>query len=246
MSEMSISSPVLKVDNLHKSYREGESELLILRGISFDIQKGERVAIIGLSGSGKSTLLHLLAGLDKPTKGLVEIMGKDINTLDEKALCCLRNNALGFIYQFHHLLSEFSALENTAMPLYIRGEDRKIALEKAESLLIKVGLGDRLHHIPGKLSGGERQRVAIARALVGNPDCVLADEPTGNLDEETAAQVNELMISLSEELGVSFIIVTHNLTLAAKMDRTCRLHNGLLEIPEIDKSQVESAGGCKS
>ena len=245
MSEPTISFPVLEVDNLHKSYREGGSELHILRGLSFDINKGERVAIIGLSGSGKSTLLHLLAGLDKPTKGKVEIAGKDINLLGEKDLCSLRNHSLGFIYQFHHLLSEFSALENTAMPLYIRGEDKKTALEKAESILLKVGLGERLHHIPGKLSGGERQRVAIARALVGNPDCVLADEPTGNLDEETAGQVNDLMISLSEELGVSFITVTHNLSLAAKMDRVCRLHNGLLEIPSIDNGQLSNNGGAK-
>lgn len=229
MSEKIESFPTLKVSNLHKSYKEGESELHILRGISLEIQKSERLAIIGLSGSGKSTLLHLLAGLDKPTEGQVEVMGKDIYALNEKALCRLRNNSLGFIYQFHHLLSEFTALENTAMPLYIRGEDRKVALKKAELLLVKVGLGERLNHVPGKLSGGERQRVAIARALVGNPDCVLADEPTGNLDEETADQVNDLMIALSEELGVSFIIVTHNLSLAAKMDKTYRLHNGLLE-----------------
>lgn len=229
MREKTASFPALKVSNLHKRYKEGGSELHILKGISLEVQKSERVAIIGLSGSGKSTLLHLLAGLDKPTLGQVEIMGKDIYALNEKALCRLRNNSLGFIYQFHHLLSEFTALENTAMPLYIRGEDRKIALQMAELLLVKVGLGERLHHVPGKLSGGERQRVAIARALVGNPDCVLADEPTGNLDEETADQVNELMIALSEELGVSFIIVTHNLSLAAKMDKTYRLHNGLLE-----------------
>jgi lipoprotein-releasing system ATP-binding protein len=229
MREKTASFPALKVSNLHKRYKEGGSELHILKGISLEVQKSERVAIIGLSGSGKSTLLHLLAGLDKPTLGQVEIMGKDIYALNEKALCRLRNNSLGFIYQFHHLLSEFTALENTAMPLYIRGEDRKIALQMAELLLVKVGLGERLHHVPGKLSGGERQRVAIARALVGNPDCVLADEPTGNLDEETADQVNELMIALSEELGVSFIIVTHNLSLAAKMNKTYRLHNGLLE-----------------
>ena len=229
MREKIESFPTLKVSNLHKSYKEGESELHILRGISLEIQRSERVAIIGLSGSGKSTLLHLLAGLDRPTEGQVEVMGKNIYALNEKALCRLRNNSLGFIYQFHHLLSEFTALENTAMPLYIRGEDRKIALKKAELILVKVGLGERLNHVPGKLSGGERQRVAIARALVGNPDCVLADEPTGNLDEETAGQVNDLMIALSEELGVSFIIVTHNLSLAAKMDKTYRLHNGLLE-----------------
>ncbi|MBL4680208.1 MAG: lipoprotein-releasing ABC transporter ATP-binding protein LolD [Pseudomonadales bacterium] len=221
--------PVLKVENLHKSYQQGDTTLQILKGISFQVGYGERIAIIGLSGSGKSTLLHLLAGLDAPTTGKVEIVGENIHQLNEKALCKLRNGSLGFIYQFHHLLSEFTALENTAMPLLIRGENKKQALKIAESILVKVGLGDRLTHIPAKLSGGERQRVAIARALVGNPDCVLADEPTGNLDEETASQVNDLMISLSRELGISFVTATHNLALAAKMDRTCRLHNGMLE-----------------
>ena len=221
--------PVLRVEGLKKDYLQGETVLHILKGVSLEVQRGERLAIIGLSGSGKSTLLHLLAGLDKPSAGVVEIIGQDIHKLKEAQVCKLRNNSLGFIYQFHHLLSEFTALENTAMPLLIRGVDKKEALCRAEDLLCKVGLAERMSHIPATLSGGERQRVAIARALVGNPDCVLADEPTGNLDEETSIQVNDLMLSLSKELGISFITVTHNLSLAGKMDRILKLHNGLLE-----------------
>ena len=224
-----MSEAVLNVRDLHKSYQQGGNSLRVLRGLNLEVMRGERVAIIGLSGSGKTTLLHLLGGLDTPDQGTVLVNGRNIHDLDEKSVCRLRNHSLGFVYQFHHLLGEFSALENTAMPLLIRGVAAVPAYSSAEEMLSRVGLIDRQSHRPGQLSGGERQRVAIARALVTLPNCVLADEPTGNLDEETAAQVDELMISLSKELAISFVVVTHNLTLASQMDRICRLHNGQLE-----------------
>jgi lipoprotein-releasing system ATP-binding protein len=220
---------VISVHNLHKYYQQGSNRLHVLRGLNLEVERGERVAIIGLSGSGKSTLLHLLGGLDSPDEGEVFVQGQDVHQLGEKALCRLRNQSLGFVYQFHHLLSEFTALENTAMPLMIRGETRSSAEAVAGEMLEKVGLSDRSAHKPAQLSGGERQRVAMARALVNKPDCVLADEPTGNLDEETSSQVDDLMVALSKDLKTSFVVVTHNLALAARMDRTCRLHNGLIE-----------------
>ena len=217
---------------MNKRYLQGSNAIHILRGIDVDIERGERVAITGLSGSGKSTLLHLLGGLDTPDEGTIAINGKNINELGEAEQCALRNSALGFVYQFHHLLSEFSAEENVAMPLLIGGEKKAAAMKMARDMLASVGLTQRAEHKPSQLSGGERQRVAIARALVTRPQCVLADEPTGNLDEETAEQVNELMVGLSTALNISFVIVTHNLDLAARMDRQYRLHNGLLEAVE--------------
>ncbi|MFB0932849.1 MAG: lipoprotein-releasing ABC transporter ATP-binding protein LolD [Pseudomonadales bacterium] len=227
-----MNDPVIKISNLHKRYLQGSNAIHILRGIDVDIERGERVAITGLSGSGKSTLLHLLGGLDTPDEGTIAINGKNINELGEAEQCALRNSALGFVYQFHHLLSEFSAEENVAMPLLIGGEKKASAMKMARDMLASVGLTQRAEHKPSQLSGGERQRVAIARALVTRPQCVLADEPTGNLDEETAEQVNELMVGLSTALNISFVIVTHNLDLAARMDRQYRLHNGLLEAVE--------------
>ena len=227
-----MNDPVIKISNLHKRYLQGSNAIHILRGIDVDIERGERVAITGLSGSGKSTLLHLLGGLDTPDEGTIAINGKNINELGEAEQCALRNSALGFVYQFHHLLSEFSAEENVAMPLLIGGEKKAAAMKMARDMLASVGLTQRAEHKPSQLSGGERQRVAIARALVTRPQCVLADEPTGNLDEETAEQVNELMVGLSSALNISFVIVTHNLDLAARMDRQYRLHNGLLEAVE--------------
>ena len=227
-----MNDPVIKISNLHKRYLQGSNAIHILRGIDVDIERGERVAITGLSGSGKSTLLHLLGGLDTPDEGAIAINGKNINELGEAEQCALRNSALGFVYQFHHLLSECSAEENVAMPLLIGGEKKAAAMKMARDMLASVGLTQRAEHKPSQLSGGERQRVAIARALVTRPQCVLADEPTGNLDEETAEQVNELMVGLSTALNISFVIVTHNLDLAARMDRQYRLHNGLLEAVE--------------
>ncbi len=222
-------SSVIEVRNLCKSYSEGERKLEILSGLDLDVAEAERVAIVGLSGSGKSTLLHLMGGLDQPDSGEVKIAGRSIFGLSEQAQCKLRNESLGFVYQFHHLLAEFSAAENVAMPLLIRGVKRAEALSLANSMLDRVSMSARLTHRPAQLSGGERQRVAIARALVGKPICVLADEPTGNLDESSAAEVDTLMVDLSAELGTSFVVVTHNSELASRLDRTLRLHNGVLE-----------------
>ncbi|MBV1879431.1 MAG: lipoprotein-releasing ABC transporter ATP-binding protein LolD [Pseudomonadales bacterium] len=240
-----MSEVIIKVDDLYKKYRQGGNDLQILKGISFEVKPAERIAIVGLSGSGKSTLLHLLAGLDKPDAGTVTIQGENIQQLVEKELCRLRNQSLGFIYQFHHLLAEFSALENTAMPLLIGGMKKSTAMTEASELLEKVGLGGRLKHRPGQMSGGERQRVAIARALVAKPACVLADEPTGNLDEETAAQVDELMLDLSRQLQTSFIVVTHNLKLAARMDKVFELHNGRLERRPLVASHSDDADAAE-
>ncbi len=224
-----MSNIILRAENLVQRYDEAGTPLDILTGINLEVRAGDRIAIIGASGSGKSTLLHLLGGLDKPTSGQVLINGEAIYQLSEKKRCALRNHALGFVYQFHHLLSEFTALENVAMPLLIRKVSIKTATQQATALLQQVGLGARLNHKPAELSGGERQRTAIARALVTHPQCVLADEPTGNLDTQTAQKIFALMQSLHQELNTSFIIVTHDEKIANSMDKVLRLQDGVLQ-----------------
>jgi lipoprotein-releasing system ATP-binding protein len=223
-----MNSPILVSNQLYKSYRDGAAKVEVLKGIDLSVNHKDRVAIIGPSGSGKSTLLHLLGGLDKASQGEVSIDNVNWQSLGEKQRCQVRNKRLGFIYQFHHLLPEFTALENVAMPLLLKGMNAEKAKSQATGMLEQVGLTQRLTHKPAQLSGGERQRVAIARALVHQPHCVLADEPTGNLDQTTAAKVFDLMLDLNKLMGTALVIVTHDPQIANKMDRVLVLHQGLL------------------
>lgn len=220
---------VIQGKNIDKRFVDGALDTQVLNDISLTISAGDRLAIVGSSGSGKSTLLHLLGGLDTPTSGSVHIQGQDINTLSVGAASKMRNKTLGFVYQFHHLLPELSALENVALPLIIGGTKPKSAIEQAAVLLEKVGLGHRLKHKPSELSGGERQRAAIARALITNPACLLADEPTGNLDHHTAEQVFDLMLELNATLDTALVIVTHDTTLANRMDKVLTLQDGVFQ-----------------
>ena len=219
---------VIQANAVRKVFRQGKLDVEVLKGVDFNVAAGESHAILGASGAGKSTLMHLLGGLDHVSSGEIKVLDSSLTNLSESRLGRLRNRHLGFIYQFHHLLPEFSAVENIAMPLLMRRESFATALAEATAWLVKVGLEERAEHKPGELSGGERQRVALARALVTQPDCLLADEPTGNLDQQTAAQMLELMLGLNQEMNTALVVVTHDLSIASRMQHRSRMQDGIL------------------
>jgi lipoprotein-releasing system ATP-binding protein len=230
--EAADATPVIRCRHLSKRYTQGPQQVDVLLDVNLDVYPGECIAVVGSSGSGKTTLLNMLGGLDMPSGGQIEVAGCDLASMNDRDRASLRNRYLGFVYQFHHLLGEFSALENVAMPLLIGGSSTKVASDRAAELLARVGLSHRLTHKPSELSGGERQRVAIARALVSAPRCVLMDEPTGNLDHRTAQGIHELMRSLNQQLDTSFVVVTHDERFAATLDRVLVLSNGCLQAAE--------------